>query len=145
MFTKTCLTAGLALLLAYPSIVRGQGLHKVFDQFSDAISSGVFQGLYLSGKLTLESTDDVGVTQGVNVINGYTSDGKIIQEAIFDDDLTLELSQGDKVVQGINVYRGGSAEKIEQVAVVNGTVRMSSRNQGDSIQGINVITGIDCD
>lgn len=145
MFTKSCLTAGLALLLACPPMTQGQDMHRDFDQFSDAINSGIFQGLYLSGKLTFESTDDDRVTQGVNVIHGYTSGGEIMQEAIFDDDLTLKLSRGDDVVQAINVYRGGSAEKIEQVAVVNGTVRMSSQNQGNSIQGINVITGIDCD
>lgn len=145
MFTKSCVTAGVLLLLAHSSVVRGQEACDVFDQFADAVESGVFQGLYLSDKLTMESVGDDRGTQGVNVVHGYTFGGKIVQQAVIEEDVSLVLSYGKDSVQGINVYRGGAAEQIKQVAIVDGTVKMSSRGHEDGIQGINVVTGIGCD
>ena len=143
MFIKTCLTAGVLLLLAYPPLVRGQEANEVFDQFADAVESGIFQGLYLSDTLTMESVGDDQGTQGVNVVHGYTSGGKVVQHAFIEEDVSLVLSSGKDSVQGINVYRGGAAEQIKQIAIIDGTVRMSSRGHKDGVQGINVITGLD--
>jgi hypothetical protein len=140
---KSYLTAGLLLLLAGPRPAWCQGMHGVLDQFADAVESGIFQGLYLSDKLTIESAGDDGVTQGANVVYGYTSDGRVVQEAILDEDVSMKLSGGDGVYQGINVFRGGAAEKVEQLAIVNGTVRMSSRDQEGGVQAINIIAGSD--
>jgi hypothetical protein len=132
----------LALLLlsicSMPSWVWGQDL-SVFDQFVDAFNVGLFQGAVLHNEVILESSNDVNSTQGINIIIGYSFDGRVVQKAVIEDDVSLTMSDGDGVVQGINIFRG-TADEISQIAIIDGTVTMRSQNNNGGIQGINVIT-----
>ena len=138
MVKKTCLIASLAGLLLYSSAALCADF-SVFDQFADAFDAGLFQGAQISSELTLDSYNDSGSTQGVNVIEDALYNGNVVQVAAVEYDLSLILDDSDNVVQGINVYRG-SAASIAQMAVISGAVTMNSLNNTGSIQGINVIT-----
>lgn len=139
MVKKTCSFASLAGILLYSSAALCADF-SVFDQFTDAFDVGLFQGVQISSELTLESYNDSGSTQGVNVIEDVLYNGSVVQVAVGEYGLSLILDDGDNVVQGVNVYRG-NAESVVQMAVISGAVTMNSLNNTGSIQGINVITG----
>jgi hypothetical protein len=132
----------LAFLLL-PTDVMSQGGEKLFDQFKNA-DVAVFQGAFVAQDLAIESYQDTGSAQGLNVIKDYTAGGKVVQAAIVEADLLFDLSNGNDAVQGVNVFQGDSKDKISQVAIVDGTVTMKSRHNSGGIQGINVITGGQC-
>ncbi len=138
MARKTCWITSLAGLLLHSSVALCADF-SVFDQFADAFDTGLFQGAQISNELTLDSYNDSGSTQGVNVIEDAAYNGNVVQVAVMDYGLSLVLDSGDSVVQGVNVYRG-SAESVMQMAVITGAVTMNSLNNTGSIQGINVIT-----
>ncbi len=138
MVKKTCWITSLAGLLLHSSVALCADF-SVFDQFADAFDTGLFQGAQISNELTLDSYNDSGSTQGVNVIEDAAYNGNVVQVAVMDYGMSLILDSGDSVVQGVNVYRG-SAESVMQMAVISGAVTMNSLNNTGSIQGINVIT-----
>lgn len=115
---------------------------SAFDQFADAFGSGLFQGVFISNELDLESDNSNGNVQGINVISG-NYDTKAVQVALVTSDVSLSLSQSDDSIQGLNVYQGTANDGITQIAVVEGTVTMMSSGNNRSIQGINVITTCD--
>lgn len=138
MVKKTCWIASLAGIVLHSSVALCADF-SVFDQFADAFDAGLFQGVQISSELTLDSYNDSGSTQGVNVIEDASYNGSVVQVAAVEYGISLNLENGDNVVQGINVYRG-SAESVSQMAVISGAVTMNSLNSTGSIQGINVIT-----
>lgn len=138
MVKKTCLITLLAKLLLHSSAALCADF-SVFDQFADALDAGLFQGAHVSSELTLDSYNDSGSTQGVNVIVNPSYNGNVVQIAAVEYGLSLNLDNGDNVVQGVNVFRG-SAESVTQMAVINGPVTVNSFSSVGSIQGINVIT-----
>ena len=139
MVKKICLVIFLAEVFLNP-LTAVSATSDIFDQFTDALNLGLFQGAAIDSELIIESTGDVGSTQGINIISDYYFNGAVVQKAIIENDLYLTLSDGDDVVQGINIYRKGSADNIAQLAIINGSVTMTSKNNSNSIQGINVIT-----
>ncbi len=138
MVKKTCLAVLLTGIVLNPLRAMGQ-LSDTFDQFTDALSVGLFQGAAISSELILESIDDTDMIQGVNIISGFNFNGGVVQKTIIENDLSLLLESGDDVVQGINVFQGGAADEIAQTVTVDGTLAMSSRNSSNTIQGINII------
>lgn len=141
MVKKICLIASLSGILLNPLNSVGADF-TVFDQFTDALETGLFQGVQVGSELSLESYSDSGSTQGINVIAIGSYSGQVTQTALIESDLSLTLSEGSNVVQGINVYRG-SPDAVTQMAVISGSVTMSSRSNVGGIQGINVITSCD--
>ncbi|WP_417909320.1 hypothetical protein [Candidatus Electronema sp. PJ] len=141
MVQKICLFISFAGILLTP-LKSANADFAVFDQFADALNTGMFQGVQVSSEMNIESSSDDGSTQGINVIVNPSYRGNVMQVTLMEQDFLLTLSEGDKVVQGVNVYRG-SADSVTQMVAISGSVTMSSRNNTDSIQGINVIT--DCD
>ena len=139
MVKKIYLAIFLAGIFFNPSRVIS-GTPDIFDQFTDALNIGLFQGVLISSELILESDGDTGTIQGVNIISGYYFDGEIIQKAIIEEDLSLVMTNGNDVTQGVNIYRGGAVDEIAQVAIIEGSVIMRSRNSNNGIQGINIIT-----
>lgn len=138
MVKKTCLIASLAGLLLHSSAALCADF-SVFDQFADAFDAGLFQGVHVSSELTLDSYNDSGSTQGINVIVNPSYNGNVVQVAAVEYGLSMNLDNGDNVVQGVNVFRG-SAESVTQMAVISGPVTVNSFSSVGSIQGINVIT-----
>lgn len=132
----------LAFLLL-PTDVMSQGGGDLFDQFKNA-DVAVFQGVFVAQDLVIESYQDTGSVQGLNVIKEYTAGGKVAQVAIVEADLLFDLSSGNDAVQGVNVFQGNSKDRISQVAIVDGAVTMKSNYNSGGIQGINVITGSQC-
>lgn len=137
MVKKTCLITLLAGLLHSSAALCAD--FSVFDQFADAFDAGLFQGAYVSSELTLDSYNDSGSTQGINVIVNPSYNGNVVQVAAAEYGLSLNMDNGDNVVQGINVFRG-IAESVTQMAVISGPVTVNSFSSVGSIQGINVIT-----
>lgn len=141
MVQKICLFISFVGILLTP-LKSASADFVVFEQFADALNTGMFQGVQVGSAMNLESSSDNGSTQGINVIVNPSYRGNVMQVALMEQDLLLTLSEGDKVVQGVNVYRG-SADSVTQMVAISGSVTMSSHDNTDSIQGINVIT--DCD
>jgi hypothetical protein len=137
MVGKICATVSLAGLLLIPFRTAAAEL-SAFDQFSDAFGTGLFQGVQIGDELNAESGSSTGDIQGVNVIAGDYG-MKAVQVAIVTTNVSLSLSRGEDVIQGINIYQG-SADAITQIAVIDGSVLMTSDGSKGSIQGINVIT-----
>lgn len=142
MVQKICLFISFVGILLTPLKSAGADF-AVFDQFADALNTGMFQGVQIDSEMNLESSSDNGSTQGINVIVTPSYRGNVMQVVLMEQDLLLTLSEGDKVVQGVNVYRGSAADSVTQMVAISGSVTMSSRNNTGSIQGVNVIT--DCD
>lgn len=138
MVRKICMAASLAGMLLLPLQGKGADI-TVFDQFADAANAGMFQGVFVANELALDSYSDDDSVQGLNVISGLSFSGKIVQAADVEGGLSLMMTEGINVVQGVNVFRG-SADEIQQIAVINGTLTMTSRDNQGGIQGINVIT-----
>jgi len=130
-------------LLLLPTGAMSQEGADTFDQFENA-DVAVFQGVFVAQDLIIESYQDSGSIQGLNVIKGYTAGSKVVQAAIVEADLSFDLSEGDDAIQGVNVFQGDSEGRISQTAIVDGTVTMKSNNNNGGIQGINVITGSLC-
>jgi hypothetical protein len=138
---KICLIiislAGLAFELLSPFRAAAVDM-SVFDQFADAFGSGLFQGVLINSELNLESNYSSGNLQGINIISGNYN-VNAVQVAAVTSDVFLSLSGGENTVQALNIYQG-SADGITQIAVIDGSVTMTSSNNNGGIQGINVIT-----
>ena len=129
----------LAAAFLIPSAVLSE-TYDEFDQFTDALTVGIFQGIHIYNDLEMISENDGGTTQGLNVIYNYAPADSVVQKAVIDENLSLTMSGGDNVVQGVNVYRGEDAEEIAQMAFISGTLTMHSAGNNGGIQGINIIT-----
>lgn len=129
--------AGVMFMLSSPFKATGADM-SAFDQFADAFGSGLFQGVMVGSELSLESNYSNGTVQGINVISGdYNVNA--MQVVAVTGDVSLSLSGGEDSIQALNIYQG-SADGITQIAVIDGSVTMTSSNSNGGIQGINVIT-----
>jgi len=137
---KICLLislAGIVLELLSPCKATAADM-SVFDQFADAFDSGLFQEVIIGSDLSLESNYSNGNLHGINIISGNYN-MKAVQLAAVTGDVSLSLSGGENTVQALNIYQG-TADGISQVALIDGSVTMTSSNSNGGIQGINVIT-----
>ncbi len=143
MVSRIFFAINVLALLSLPTGVLARGEAALFDQFK-SIDVTVFQGVLLLEELVIESHQDSGSIQGLNVIKEYNADGNVVQAALVEADLTLDVSNSDNTIQGVNVFQSDSKARIAQIAIVEGAVTMKSNNNNGGIQAINVITGSMC-